>query len=795
MTTQEINTASLDDLMNILNDVEEYLSESEDESEPISDTTDSESDLDDAIASYKKMGFVPIPFGRLQVKDGKKNYIGLPQGWNKLTIDTPTNAKPTDTGICILTGKPSGITVFDFDDEGFYLNLLQENPELRDFYTVKTARGYHVYFNYDPNLKCANDVCDLRAKAVDIKNDGGHCTTAPTSYGDFSYCHLNHNELTDIPEFLMDILNDRAFKGAPAEEPEPTPQVKHLEVDMETKMKIVDLINVKPYLDEYDSWRRIVFAMKHEGYSREFAQKISKKSKTFKEEGFINHWDRAPTTINVSQGTLNRYAKLSNPEGYKELTKKEKPKKDPQEIKKMIEENAEISRLSFSNEAKKFEAEGNAKLRNGKYITRDNDGFPIIVSKTEMKERYDHLSYEGLILGKLKPLSFIKAWMSANPDIKMYDDADIYPPGVPVPENHINLWIPFDMERIDDYTPVPEVIDFMTNHLRIMCDHEEAIFEHLNTWMAHMLHRPSVKTKQMPIIIAKQGAGKTSLVEMIRAMIGSEKIADVSDPKTVCGGDFNGPLMNAYLVHMSELSKSKIDIDKLKHIITEPHISIVKKGKDPMKINSFHNFIAPTNNNDPVPTGGDDRRLMIVRASDELIGNVAYFNKFYEYINDKNAMKTLYEYYRTVKIPENFNKLKPPTTKHHQELKTMSRNVIEQWLEAFIIEEVRLLYPGITGPSDPEDPDSPDAFDTFIESDEFKASKDEKGYSSTHLYDDFKEWRQSNGINYEVSAPQFNMRVHNMRIDGITVKKTKKCNMKVFKFAEVLKSLNESLNQ
>jgi len=209
----------------------------------------------------------------------------------------------------------------------------------------------------------------------------------------------------------------------------------------------------------------------------------------------------------------------------------------------------------------------------------------------------------------------------------------------------------------------------------------------------------------------------------------------------------------------------------------------VKKGKDPLKITSYHNFIAPTNNNDPVPTTGDDRRLMIVRASDELIGNTKYFDKFYGFINDKNAMKTLFEYYRTVHIPENFNKLKPPTTKHHQELKTMNRHVIEQWLEAFIVEEVRLLYPGV------------DNLDEFIESDEFEESQDEKGYSSAHLYDDFKEWRQSNGINYEVSAPQFNMRIHNMRVNGITVKKTKKCNMKVFKFAEVLKSLNENLNQ
>lgn len=319
MTSQSENydEASLDDLTNILNDVEQYLSESEDEDQSSSDNTDSESELSDAIADYKKRGFVPIPFQRLQVKDGKKNYIGLPSGWSKRTINTPVNAKSTDTGVCILTGKPSGITVFDFDDEEFYDELWLTNPELKEFYTVKTSRGYHVYFKYNPDLKCANDVCDLCPKAIDIKNDGGHCTTAPTSYGDFTYCHLNTNELTDIPEFLMDLLNEKAFKHAPA--PETEVKEEHPKIAMETKMKIVDLINAKPYLDDHDSWRRIMFAMKREEYSREFAQNISKKSKTYTEHGFANCWDRAPTTINVSQGTLNRFAKLSDPEGYKKI--------------------------------------------------------------------------------------------------------------------------------------------------------------------------------------------------------------------------------------------------------------------------------------------------------------------------------------------------------------------------------------------------------------------------------------------------------------------------------------------
>ena len=41
--------------------------------------------------------------------------------------------------------------------------------------------------------------------------------------------------------------------------------------------KILDLIDIK-YWDDYESWKRLVWAMKNEGYSDETARKYSKKS-------------------------------------------------------------------------------------------------------------------------------------------------------------------------------------------------------------------------------------------------------------------------------------------------------------------------------------------------------------------------------------------------------------------------------------------------------------------------------------------------------------------------------------
>lgn len=81
--------------------------------------------------------------------------------------------------------------------------------------------------------------------------------------------------------------------------------------------KVVNLISVK-YLDEYSSWTKIMWAMRNEDYSEEFAMEISKKSKKFDIKIFMKIWynDNYEGSKLVKQGTLNYYAKLSNPKEY-----------------------------------------------------------------------------------------------------------------------------------------------------------------------------------------------------------------------------------------------------------------------------------------------------------------------------------------------------------------------------------------------------------------------------------------------------------------------------------------------
>ena len=79
--------------------------------------------------------------------------------------------------------------------------------------------------------------------------------------------------------------------------------------------KIWDIIDNK-YWDNYETWTKIIWAMKNEGYSEKTARDYSMKSSKYDADGFMHFWDKAPLNINITQGTINHYAKLSDKDKY-----------------------------------------------------------------------------------------------------------------------------------------------------------------------------------------------------------------------------------------------------------------------------------------------------------------------------------------------------------------------------------------------------------------------------------------------------------------------------------------------
>lgn len=291
--------------------------------------------FDSATAYYSKNDYAYFTCPAITTKlnkDGeeKKNCPKFPNHKNFTLADYNKHHQRQDT-LCLITGERNNITVIDFDDLVAYEKLVNKYKELKKHYTVRTKNGVHIYFKYDKRFKTSTK-CFKDYEGVDIRNDGGLVFAPPTKYEllDGSIVEYMHNgkQIKDIPEFMYDLLKDER-KGEPKVQPKDEPKVEpkveavkqNVHIDDNVNLKpLIDLIDVK-YIDDFDSWLRIVWAMKNEGYTENEIRTLSKKSSKYSDEGFKNAFDKAPANITISQGTLNYYAKASNKQAYYVLIK------------------------------------------------------------------------------------------------------------------------------------------------------------------------------------------------------------------------------------------------------------------------------------------------------------------------------------------------------------------------------------------------------------------------------------------------------------------------------------------
>lgn len=389
------------------------------------------------------------------------------------------------------------------------------------------------------------------------------------------------------------------------------------------------------------------------------------------------------------------------------------------------------------------------------FVKQTDDGRNIIMSRTQLVTSYEHMCYEKEVKGVMITENFINDWLKNCPTQHQYEDMGIYPKGVVCPKNHYNLWTPFAMEKIKEYIEKPDELKIILKHIYIMCGNDVNVYEYIIKWIGQMLVHPSIKTT-CPTFISKQGAGKTTLLKLISKMIGEDKYLETTQPSRDVWGNFNGIMSNCFFVNLNELSKkeSMESDNKIKGLITDSSLTINSKGVNQFKIISYHRFMATTNSEDGgLKTYKDDRRNLIIRSSDELIGNKDYFEKIYEMLEDVNVIKTCYEYFIKLDGLDKFHKLPLPITEYQENLKELTKSPIDMWLEDFTL----LNY-----------------------------DKEDVVLLGNEIYNSFKSWSDKQNMNYDINALKLGVRLTNMKIDGIKKgEHTKNGKTKIFNISKL----------
>jgi hypothetical protein len=360
----------------------------------------------------------------------------------------------------------------------------------------------------------------------------------------------------------------------------------------------------------------------------------------------------------------------------------------------------------------------------------------LVKTKTQLVHAYEHV--EGIKkIGSMGVMTvpFIDVWTCMNPNIRCKDDLDIFPPPLLVPENMYNLWKPFAGQlQGDTYTTNYDALHKIRNHIRILCNNDNAVAQYFELWIAQMIQYPAMKSN-CPIIISKQGAGKGTLLQFLSQMIGVSKYHETTTPERDVWGSFNSIMTDCYLVNLNELSKQQTNdaMGIIKGLITDSALTINTKGVPQYKITSYHRWIITTNKDDPMPTQHDDRRFWIIRSSDELIGNKEYFNEMYALLKDPDVKATIFNYFNTLPKADTFSEVKMPNTEYQKNIQDGNISIPEKWLRDYV-----------AGSTD-----------------------DQVELLGQQIYQAFNYWKERNGVHYDINALKLTVQLSNMNIPGI----------------------------
>lgn len=449
----------------------------------------------------------------------------------------------------------------------------------------------------------------------------------------------------------------------------------------------------------------------------------------------------------------------------REKREREEAKQEKERVKKevMVDNNKKYTLMK-----REFEKNHVKIIHHGIYVEITDHG-NFIRKQRQMEEKYIHMSYKKDLLGNNVP--FIYEWMK-DPNIRSYQDMDVFPNPTLCPANCFNLWRPFEMEFVKKWTHDQEGLDILLNHIRIICGHDDSAYNQTMKWFAHMVQHPEHKSF-MPTFISMPGAGKTSVFELLEKILGSDKCLSTSTPSTDVWGPFNGLMAGKFLVCIDdpEIVDNNFH-EQIKTIILGKTLRIQRKGVDSFIERSYVRLLGATNKeNGFMREEKQGRRTLTIRSSDEKIGDLEYFKQIHALMDRKDTLKTFYEYLKNLPdVPAEY-KL-PVKTDYQQQLTQLTEKPIIRWLKDFTRdalshrEEMRARIAN-GNPMNEEIPGGDHVQD----------------YSTSDLHASYVEFATTNKLEYGVSVAKFGVMLYTSGFDRmIETKRTKTCNHKVFNF-------------
>ena len=508
--------------------------------------------------------------------------------------------------------------------------------------------------------------------------------------GQWSYClkdNIVYNanaECLHMEFALFSYLNQRTTK--------PTTSSSKMKPTSSSKMKPSDenrvdfdflkdvLTNLSPHRSKnYDDWSKIGWTIHNISKDNDYLDKGLNLFKQFSrlcpdkydEYELIKLWNDTDEYKNNKSrmGTLINMLKEDNLNYYSTITMRQKTYQK-------VKENFEKKCFKVND----IDAFGELTIK-GNLILRDKAKFNIRFE--ELTYAKEEKSKNGEITYKLTP--FLQTWYK-DCTKRVYSCVDYCPPPLKCCEDVLNNWKGMYAEHLikkgtfatnKDISPI-------LYHINVMCNFEKDVYEYMLKWIAQMIQEPGKLSGVAILLQSTQGAGKFAFQKILFRILGDDLARETAKPMIDLFSKHSEMRKERVLISIDEtkLKDTLAIIEELKNAITSPTFNYEKKGIQAITYTNTNRFIFLTNNIHALRIDKGTRRFVLIQASGKHVGDVPYFNKLHDLLDDDEVIVALYNYFMDIDISnvKNFQKERP-ITKYYKEIQKLDFHPFIQFME------------------------------------------------------------------------------------------------------------------
>lgn len=219
----------------------------------------------------------------------------------------------THLNLAIRTGECSGFFVVDLDGEEGINNfnaLVKTMGGLPDTLTVKTGKGYHLYFTYPEGLDIRNSTSKICNK-VDVRGNGGYVVAPPSVHPDGSIYKFEDESLpvADAPQWLIDSVMRKIEKEVASIQPDNY----YTSSSVNESWTLDDVEQMLEALSPdmpYDDWLSVGMSLHQGGYPLATWDSWSHQSEKYEPNCCAVRWRGFGQNTGITMGTLVQMAQV-----------------------------------------------------------------------------------------------------------------------------------------------------------------------------------------------------------------------------------------------------------------------------------------------------------------------------------------------------------------------------------------------------------------------------------------------------------------------------------------------------